>query len=159
MLFNESFWLAFSIILFFTLTFKYLKAVINSSVTRKISDISFKSAESEKLKQEAEDLLNEYKDLHKNAIENTKKLQNELLQEIELIRKNSQIDLINKIKQRESLIQSKIYNLEQKLLLDLRLKSIKLGISSFMELYSKENFAKNNFYNIEKSIKLLQPLE
>jgi len=122
MLFDESFWVSLSIIIFILIVFRYLKNPINHSLSRRAGDINAKIVEAEKLKKEALETLSEFKSLYKNAQEEIEIFAKHLDEEIEFLHKKAEQDLKEKLKVRANIINSRIKNLEEKTLAEMRFK-------------------------------------
>jgi F-type H+-transporting ATPase subunit b len=153
--FDESFFVAFSIVIFFSLSFKYIKKPLSTMLTRKSLDIHNKILESKKLRDEAEDLLLEYKNLHINAVKEVDRLTKQLDKDIELMKQEAQKDLSQKLAIRKELTQEKITHLESYAIGSIRKKALRIALEAVVEIYQLEKFHNNNFANIITTLKTI----
>lgn len=129
-MFNETFWLACSIVFFFLLIFKQLKTGINSILVKRIQNIEDKFKEIETIAQEAENLLIEYTQLKETSKSKAQEIIKNAELEVKHLKKNAEQDLSYKLKLKTENMQHKINNLETKALSELRLTALNLAISS-----------------------------
>ena len=155
MLFDESFWVSFSIIIFMLIVFRYLKTPISHSLSKRAGDISVRIAEAEKLKKEALETLREFELLYNNAKQEIKIFAEHLDEEIEFLKKKAEQDLKEKLRIRENIIDSRVRNLEEKTLAKMRLKAIKLAVTVSIFLLRENSSKEINFAFIEKSLQTM----
>ena len=141
---DASFWVAISFFIFFGVLI-YLKVPqkINNSLTDQINEIKRELGEAEKLKIEAKNLLSSYE----NKIDKSKKETQEI---INLAKRDSEKDILEKMKKFHEIIENKKKNAEQKIvqMKENALKDIK-NISVKMSMEAVEHLIKNS---IDKSI-------
>lgn len=154
MLFNESFWLAFSIILFFVLVFKRLKGVLYKSLNAKIALIEEKLNLSASIRSEAEKVLTEHKELLKNAHAKAQELISATREEINFLKASNEEKIINLILAKKSSIIQKLRNDEDKLIHQLRVQIIKLAVTA-----CADNFSKNNTLNKQNEALVFEALK
>ena len=155
MIFNESFWVAISIILFVTFIFKYIKQPINNVLGNRISSIKNKLDESLSLKKEAETLLKQQQQLIKESAIEIEKAKRTLDEEIKLLKQNAEKTLKDKIAIKQTSILSKIETNEKKLVNQLRMQSVKLAINASLTVLHEHNFSKTNNKLIDDSLDLI----
>ena len=135
MIIDATFWVAISFFIFFGILI-YLKIPqkINFSLTSKINEIKKELDEAEKLKIEAKTLLGEYE----NKIDKSKK---ETQNIINIAKRNSENDILEKTKKFHQIIENKKKSAEQKItqmkenaLKDIKNISIKISIEAIEHL-------------------------
>ena len=145
MLFDENFWVAFSIIFFIILVSKSIKNSLTASFNDRISSIKYKLDHSFSLKKEAEDLLDEHKKLHKNVTKEVEELLKSAEKEVAHMKLMSEKKMLEIFVTKKIEMLSKIENTEQEFLNKLRLKAIKIAISvSVAALYENDFERLNN---------------
>ena len=149
MIIDATFWVAISFFIFFGVLI-YLKVPqkINNSLNDQIKEIKKELDEAEKLKVEAKNLLSNYE----NKIDKSKK---EVLEIINLAKKDSEKTLLEKTEKFHQTMESKKKNVEQKIaqmkenaLRDIKNISVKISIEAVKHLI-KNSIDKNkleNFY-------------
>jgi len=97
MYFDEEFWVALSIVLFFVLIFKRIKNFLSNFFIDKAKSIEHKINEASLLRHEAEGLLEEYSALYKNYTEASEKVLLNAKQEINYMRQKAEKELLAKL--------------------------------------------------------------
>ena len=132
---DATFWVAISFFIFFGVLI-YLKVPqkINNSLTDQINEIKRELGEAEKLKIEAKNLLSSYE----NKIDKSKKETQEI---INLAKRDSEKDILEKMKKFHEIIENKKKNAEQKIvqmkenaLNDIKNISVKISIKAVEHL-------------------------
>ena len=140
---DATFWVAVSFFLFFgCLIYLKIQQKINNSLTDQINKVRKELDEAEKLKVEAKNLLSNYE----NKIDKSKK---EVLEIINLAKKDSEKTILEKTKQFHQTMESKKKNAEQKIiqmkenaLRDIKNISVKIGMEA-VELLIRNSVDKN----------------
>jgi|TARA_B110000438_G_C15696217_1_gene599062 F-type H+-transporting ATPase subunit b len=131
MIIDATFWVAVSFLIFFGFLI-YLKVPqkINNSLTNQISEMKNELNEAEKLKVEAKNLLSNYE----SKIDKSKK---EVIEIINLAKKDSEINILKKTEIFHQLIENKKNNAEQKIaqmrenaLKDIKDISVKISVEA-----------------------------
>ena len=139
MIIDATFWVAISFFIFFGILI-YLKVPqkINNSLISQIEEIKKELGEAEKLKIEAKNLLSDYE----NKIDKSKKETQEI---INLAKKNSEQDILEKTKKFHQIIENKKKDTEQKII-QMRKNAIKdiKNISVQISIEAVENLIKNS---------------
>ena len=139
MIIDATFWVAVSFFIFFGILI-YLKVPqkINNSLTNQINEIKKELDEAEKLKIEAKNLLSNYE----NKIDKSKKETRDI---INLAKKDSEKNILEKTKKFHQLIENKKKNAEQKIIQmkENALKDIK-NISVKISMEAVEHLIKNS---------------
>ena len=139
MIIDATFWVAISFFIFFGVLI-YLKVPqkINNSLTDQINEIKRELGEAEKLKIEAKNLLSSYE----NKIDKSKKETQEI---INLAKRDSEQDILEKMKKFHEIIENKKRNAEQKII---RMKENALNdiknISVKISMEAVEHLIKNS---------------
>ena len=145
---DATFWVAISFFIFFGVLI-YLKVPqkINNSLTDQINEIKRELGEAEKLKIEAKNLLSSYE----NKIDKSKKETQEI---INLAKRDSEKDILEKMKKFHEIIENKKKNAEQKIaqIRENALRDIK-NISVKISIETAEHLIKNSI-NKDKLEKL-----
>ena len=132
---DATFWVAISFFIFFGVLI-YLKVPqkINDSLTDQINEIKRELGEAEKLKIEAKNLLSSYE----NKIDKSKKETQEI---INLAKRDSEKDILEKMKKFHEIIENKKKNAEQKIvqmkenaLRDIKNISVKISMEAVEHL-------------------------
>ena len=132
---DATFWVAISFFIFFGVLI-YLKVPqkINNSLTDQINEIKRELGEAEKLKIEAKNLLSSYE----NKIDKSKKETQEI---INLAKRDSEKDILEKMKKFHEIIENKKKNAEQKIvqmkenaLRDIKNISVKISMEAVEHL-------------------------
>ena len=132
---DATFWVAISFFIFFGVLI-YLKVPqkINNSLTDQINEIKRELGEAEKLKIEAKNLLSNYE----NKIDKSKKETQEI---INLAKRDSEKDILEKMKKFHEIIENKKKNAEQKIvqmkenaLKDIKNISVKISMEAVESL-------------------------
>ena len=145
---DATFWVAVSFFIFFgCLIYLKVPQKINSSLTEQINKMKKELDEAEKLKVEAKNLLSNYE----NKIDKSKK---EVLEIINLAKKDSEKTLLEKTEKFHQTMESKKKNVEQKIaqMKENALKDIK-NISVKISIEAVEHLIKNSI-NKDKLEKL-----
>ena len=136
---DATFWVAISFFIFFGVLI-YLKVPqkINNSLTDQINEIKRELGEAEKLKIEAKNLLSSYE----NKIDKSKKETQEI---INLAKRDSEKDILEKMKKFHEIIENKKKNAEQKIvqMKENALRDIK-NISVKISMEAVEHLIKNS---------------
>lgn len=139
MMLDESLITATASAIFIGLTFNYFRKSLNKLISERIDNISSKYNEAKLLLQESEEQLK----IQKAAHESIQVKANEFIQstqfEVFRLKQQAEIDLNNKIAQRNNAALIKINDAEKQLLLELRLKAIELAINSSLALLNDPN--------------------
>ena len=139
MIIDATFWVAISFFIFFGVLI-YLKVPqkINNSLTDQINEIKRELGEAEKLKIEAKNLLSSYE----NKIDKSKKETQEI---INLAKRDSEKDILEKMKKFHEIIENKKKNAEQKIvqMKENALRDIK-NISVKISMEAVEHLIKNS---------------
>ena len=148
---SESFWVAIAFLIFVILSFKKIKKILIESLDKQINEIKNRIIDIKKIKQEAENNLNEAK-------KNLKKITNEKKIIINEANKESKI-LQNKLLNEEKIsnerfkkkITDRIEQSRNQVISDLKKNALMVSVKSLLELLkSKKN--KNEDDLIAKSI-------
>ena len=148
MIIDATFWVAVSFFIFFgCLIYLKVPQKINNSLTDQINKVRKELDEAEKLKVEAKNLLSNYE----NKIDKSKK---EVLEIINLAKKDSEKTLLEKTEKFHQTMESKKKNVEQKIaqMKENALKDIK-NISVKISIEAVEHLIKNSI-NKDKLEKL-----
>lgn len=141
-MFNESFWLAVSIVIFMVLVFKPAKIFILNLLESRINSIDIKFKEIFTISEEAEELLKKYKSLCSSAEKEISAITASADLEIKHLRENFENEIASKLKARSANILNKINNSEAKTLMKLRMQSITLSIAIVMDfLENNKNYS------------------
>ena len=136
---DATFWVAISFFIFFGVLI-YLKVPqkINNSLTDQINEMKRELGEAEKLKIEAKNLLSNYE----NKIDKSKKETQEI---INLAKRDSEQDILEKMKKFHEIIENKKKNAEQKIvqMKENALRDIK-NISVKISMDTVEHLIKNS---------------
>ena len=136
---DATFWVAISFFIFFGVLI-YLKVPqkINNSLTDQINEMKRELGEAEKLKIEAKNLLSSYE----NKIDKSKKETQEI---INLAKRDSEKDILEKMKKFHEIIENKKKNAEQKIvqMKENALRDIK-NISVKISMEAVEHLIKNS---------------
>ena len=136
---DATFWVAISFFIFFGVLI-YLKVPqkISNSLTDQINEMKRELAEAEKLKIEAKNLLSSYE----NKIDKSKKETQEI---INLAKRDSEQDILEKMKKFHEIIENKKKNAEQKIvqMKENALRDIK-NISVKISMEAVEHLIKNS---------------
>ncbi len=152
MLFNESFWVAISIILFMVIIFKYTKTPLDSFFIKRALSIQNKLNEALALKEEAEKLLQDQYLLYQNSTKEAEDLLALSQEEVTHMQKNAEKDLAAKLNFKKIAALEKIHTSEEKLLNKLRMEAMQLAIASSITLLHKHNFDQMNAKLIDTTI-------
>ena len=154
MIIDATFWLAISFFIFIgVLIYFKVPQKINNSLIDKINEIKKELDESEKLKEEAKNLFNDYE----NKIDKSKKETKEI---IDSAKKESEKAIIEKTKKFHQIIEEKKQRTEQKIvqLKENTLKNIK-NISIKISIEAVENLIKNSINKDKLEILYTKSLE
>lgn len=154
-MFNESFWLAVSIVIFVFLVFKHVRSFVLSSLTDKIQSIDSKFKEVFAVSEESEVLLKEYRLLHKSSKQKIKDILKSAELEIEQLKEEAEQEISIKLNARTQSILNKIHNSEQKALAKLRLDAINLAVSASIEMLSSGKAGQQQKQLIKRSIDVI----
>ena len=140
---DATFWVAVSFFIFFgCLIYLKVPQKINNSLTEQISKMRKELDEAEKLKEEAKNLLSNYE----NKIDKSKK---EVLEIINLAKKESEKTILEKTEKFHQIMENKKKNAEQKIiqmkenaLRDIKNISVKISIEA-VELLIRNSVDKN----------------
>ena len=136
---DATFWVAVSFFIFFgVLVYLKVPSKINGSLIKQIDEIKKELHESEKLKEEAKNLLSDYENKVDKSVKETKKI-------IDLAKKSSEKITLEKTKKFHELIEDKKKNTEQKIVLmkENALKDIK-NASIRISMETVEHLIKNS---------------
>lgn len=142
-MFNESFWLALSIVIFACLVFKQVKSFILDVLEKKILSIDNKFKEILAIGEESEALLKDYKALYKSSEKKTKEILSSAELEIEQLKVNARLEISSKLKARTENVLNKIHNNELKTLAEMRVAAVNLAISASVAILASDK--DNNF--------------
>jgi len=148
MIIDATFWVAISFFIFLGgLIYLKVPQKINESLASKINEIKNELDETEKLKEDAKNLLTEYE----NKIDKSKQ---EYKKIIDAAKKESEANIIEKTKKFHQAIEERKKNAEQKIiqmkenaLRDIRNSAIKISIES-VESLIKNSIDKNKLENL-----------
>jgi len=161
MIINATFWVAISFIIFVgVLIYIKIPQKINDSLIDKINIMKKEIEEAEKLKVEAKNLLSDYE----RKIDKSKK---ETQQIINLAKKNSEKNILDKTKNFHQIIEKRKKNTEQKIaqmktdaIKDIKNASVKISIETVESLIKNsidknklDNFYKKSLEQIKTSLK------
>ena len=164
MIIDATFWVAVSFFIFFgCLVYLKVPQKINNSLTDQINKMKKELDEAEKLKVEAKNLLSNYE----NKIDKSKK---EVLEIINLAKKESEKTILEKTEKFHQLMEDRKKNAEQKItqmkenaLSDIKNVSIKISIQAVKNLIKnsidKNKLEKLYFKNLEQSKTSLKHLK
>ena len=138
MVINATFWVGVSFILFFAgLIYLKVPQKVNDSLTNQINQVKKELDEAEKLKVEAKNLLSNYE----NKIDKSKK---EVLEIINLAKKDSEKTILEKTEKFHQIMENKKKNAEQKIvqmkenaLKDIKNISVKVSMEAVEHLIKK----------------------
>ncbi len=160
MVFDASFWLAISIVIFICLVFKYVKSFILTALLNRIQSIENKFKDIFSISEEAENLLKEYRVLHHSSKEKVKDIIASAELEIKQLKEEAEHEMLMKLSSRTEAILSKIHNNEVKLLSELRLEAVNLAVLIAVEALTsdegsqqKNQYVKNSIDAISSQIK------
>lgn len=153
MQFNESFWVALSIILFGIFISRYISKPLRELFVSRAEFISNKLKEAALLKQEANELLKESLESFNDASNVAENLLNLAEQEIICMKKAAERDLLDKLNAKKHSILNKIHANEAKFLTGIRMQAVQLSIESSLEALSKDDIEKVNSKLIKNSMK------
>lgn len=152
MVFNESFWLAISIVIFILLVFKQVKSFTINLLEARIKSIDSKFKEIAVISKEAEELLKEYKTLNRSSKQKVQEILDQAELEVKHLKAFAQQEISIKLKIRTENMSNKIHNEELKTLSELRLTAVKLAISSSMAIIASQKDTQFQHATIENSI-------
>lgn len=139
MLFNESFWVAFSIILFVVLVFKYTRKALNELLCAKISLIEEKISLSDSIRIEAEKTLTEHINMLNNVHIKAEEIISTAKEEILHLKSLNEEKIINMILAKKFSTTQKLNNDEDEAIYQLRVKIIDLSVRACGSLISDNN--------------------
>ncbi len=142
---DETFWVATSISLILAVIYRYSKKPISDSLKHRALSISNKIAEAESLLAEAEKLLSEQRDLHSRCNVEVKNNLKAIDREIANLRHQAEINFIEKLDHKTSVIARRITNERNRLLNKLRLEAVQLAleVATFILLKQENNSLHN----------------
>ena len=163
LLHSENFWVAVAFFIFIALSFKKGKQIILKALDKRIENISRKINDATKIKEEAENNLNEAKKnleeivddkkrIINEANEEAKNLENKLLNEEKIYSKRFKKKILDRIEQSKN----QTINDIKKLALDISIKSIKDLLNNEKEIKDDQLISKsitNLFYKSMKEQK------
>lgn len=155
MQFNESFWVAFSIILFGIFILKYIKAPLEEFLANRADSISSKLKEAALLKYEASKLLEDSLKSYNHAGVAAKEMLDLAVKEVSSMRMASEKELVDKIKIKKNIALSKIQANEAKFLMKMRIRAVELTVSSGLKLLVEGGEEKVNYNLVKNSIDIL----
>lgn len=131
---NELFWIGISFIIFVALAFKPVSSIISNLLDKRANDVKFQLEQATKLKQEAENLLAEYKLQQENIADEAKKtIQNAEQESIRITKEAEEnLDILVAEKVEQSL--KKISNFEQSILIEIKANAVDIIVSTIREL-------------------------
>ena len=152
MVFDESFWVAVSIVFFAVLVFKSIKKSLGVLFANRVSTIEDKLIYSLSLRKEAEDLLEEHEKLHQNAKKEVEELLKSAEKEVAHMKLVSEKKMLDVLAAKKTEMLSKIDNTEHEFLNNLRLKSVKMAMSVSVATLYENNFEQLNNSLIHNTI-------
>ena len=159
LLHSENFWVAIAFLIFVTLSFKKGKQIILKTLDKRIENISRKINDARKIKEEAENNLNEAKKNFEEIVDDKKRIINEaneeaknlkdkLLNEEKIYSKRFKKKILDRIEQSKN----QTINDIKKLALDISIKSIKDLLNNEKEIKDDQLISKfiTNLFNKSK---------
>lgn len=155
-MFNESFWVAFSIVVLFALIFKVVKSSILNMIGNRIQEVENKFNEIFTIHEESERLLQNYQNLFDNVTKEVDEINSSAELEINRLKEKSEQDLIAKLQARTNIIGNKIKNTEEVFLINLRIKTIKYAIVAVEKILLSEYKIISHQVLVESSIDAIE---
>lgn len=152
MVFDESFWVAVSIVFFVALIFKSIKKSLGVLFANRVSTIENKLSYSLSLRKEAEDLLEEHKKLHQNAKTEVEELLKSAEKEVAHMKLVAEKKMSDVLAAKKTEMLSKIDNTEHEFLNNLRLKAVKMAMSVSVAALYENNFEQLNNSLMHKTV-------
>ncbi len=138
-MFNETFWVAVSIVLICAIIYKYSKGPMLAFLNERSAAISNKITEALSLLDEAEKMLKEQRELHKSYTKQTKDLLVSAEMEIAQIQQRAEKEFTEKLNHKTSVIEAAIHNNETRLLRKLRAEAVQLAVLTCTEILLSES--------------------
>jgi F0F1-type ATP synthase membrane subunit b/b' len=155
-MFNESFWVAFSIIILFALIFKAVKSSILNMIGNRIKEVENKFNEIFTIHEESEKLLQNYQNLFDNAAKEIEAINSSAELEIKRLKEKFEQDLIIKLQARTNIIGNKIKNIEAVFLTNLRMKTVNYAIAAVEKILISEQKIVSHQVLVESSIDAIE---
>ena len=133
-MFNETFWVAISIVLICVIIYKYAKIPMVSFLNERSATISNKITEALFLLAEADKMLKDQKELHKKYTKQTKDLITSAKIEVALLQQRAEDEFMYKFNHKTLILENNIHENEAKLLRKLRVKAVQLAVLSCAEI-------------------------
>ena len=140
-MFDESFWVACSIILFVGLMFNYIRSYGKKFLEGKISSICTKLDEAENLNIEANKVLEQQRQKHKLAKVEIKEIEKNTEEEIAQLKKDAEKELSYKMEHKSNNAQDRIASNEAKALANLRLETVEIATKISIAILAKQKSA------------------
>jgi len=135
---DPTLWLVFSFVAFMVLAFvlgrKSILAMLDSKIEKIRNDIS----SAEKLRDEAESLLNQYKSNVQNSSIEADRIIAKAKQQAEDIRVQAEKDFADTMERRETMLKTRIEQMERSAIDDIRRYASELAISATTEIISQK---------------------
>ena len=158
MLFDESFWVAVSIIFFVALIFKSIKKSLGAFLASRAFLIENQLRQSIALKKEAEDLLEEHIKLHHNAKQEVEGLLKSAKKEVDHMKEVAEKKMLDAFEAKKVEMLSKIENNEHDFLNQLRLKAVNIAMSVSVATLYENNFEQLNNSIVHKTLNSIKKI-
>lgn len=155
-MFNESFWVAFSILVLFALIFKFVKSSILEMIGNRIQEVENKFQDIFTIHEESEKLLQNYQNLFDNLTKEMEEINSSADLEIKALKEKSERDLVIKLQARTNIISNKIKNTEAVFLTNLRIKTVNYAIAAVEKILLSEQKMISHQVLVESSIDAIE---
>lgn len=150
--FDQTFFVGVSFLIFVYLAFKPAKAIILKALDDRTNKIKSELAEASRLKSEAEDLLNSYKNQQSQAKEEANKIVQHAKSEAVRIAGEAEKNLEENINRKIDLSMQKIANYETAVLNEIRNNAVTLTTSTVRQILLDNTDSTTSENDVNKSI-------
>ena len=149
-------WVTIAFVIFVLIAFKYAKTPILVSLDLRTERIKAELAEAEELKQQAQELLNEYQKKHRDVMNQADEILEEAKQKAEKLQNKKETELEKYIQKRKEQAHIKIERAEAQALSEIQDKIVDLATAAAKDILISHNEGKAGSDPIDLSIKNIQ---
>lgn len=150
---DPTFWVLVAFIIFVVLVFKPVKKLLTGGIDGRIERIRTQIDEAQKLREDAQKTLAEYKRMQRDAVREAESIIEHAKSEAKHIREQAERDLQDVMKRREQLAVEKIALAEANALQEVRDQTVELAMAATAKLLQQKVDQKTSDQLFEDSLK------
>ena len=134
---NTTLWVAFSFLIFVAIAVKFAGKAVIGGLDKKIAEIKAEIETAQRLKQEAQDMLADFQNKHRDAEKNALDIIEQAKASALAVQKQAEYELNETMERREAQLADRLQRIEEKAIADIQNHAADLAMKATREIVEK----------------------